>query len=673
MLNYNLNIIEPLKRSRNFQTCTVDWTWRRSLTIASGIQSGSDFVFGTGSITYIPYAPSIFFVSGGYETGTLSPTGSAEGLPINISVTGSSVSPWPITGSNSLYINIGGNFGFNQNTSSILSYSQGNLNQSGSARISSSFAPIGNQQYTIDFGITHTKGNIYNPQINWSVEKTSPFGNILNIDGEGIASFNIVKNDSVDNVNDIFTNVVNIPEVSGSSISGSFNNDFSYSVTASFTASINNITGSTTMSFVCAEESINETLTFFNPSTTTAIGSASFVASNNNLHNFVNTITYNKGNISNSNIHWYVTGSAKRYLTSSSLNIRKDAVVTMVTQSFDIETGSVYTNDYAFNQTASLSSSYIPYLSNDSSSLNIAKINLEINEIGFTQSQWISSSCVSELNVISSSFEAQTNITDYHITASLIEYQLSVFVMEVTASGAGGGGGVGSSAGGGGGAMAVSSSIVIVPNVVYATFVAPTSSVAQNGSGSFLNGYNICPSVSYIMHAGGGEAGQSLTAGNGGNSGTGSIIEGGITIATYNAFSGGLGASNPSTFFAFAGGGGASNSANGGNGDASQTVSTQGGDGANGYTAGGGGALNNISPAPPPPGRDGFDGVGVTGQGGRFGQTGNSGSLLIKYIGSGSKFVSTNATISYDSLTNITTYNFGTGSGTFIYYSEPTL
>ena len=674
-LNYNINNC-LLNRNRNFQTGKIDWVWRRSVSIATGPQPGSTFVFGTGSISYVPYAPTTFFVSGGFETSSLLPSGSALGLPVYISVTGSSAQAWPLTGSNNLYINIGGNLGFNQSTSSILSYSRGNLQESGSARISASFSPLGIQQYEINFGITHVKGNIYNPQINWSAVKTSPFGNNISVNGELSASFNIVKNTSVDNTNDLFTNVAFIKEVSGSAQSSSFNNEFSYSVTASFTSSINNVTGSTTMSIVCAEEGISVTKTFFNPTTTTAITSASFVATNNNLHNLVSTITYNKGNISNSNIHWYVTGSSAKYLTSSSLNIRKDANVTMVTQSLEIETGSVYTNDYAFNQTASLSSSYKPYLSNDSSSLNIAKINLEIDEIGFTASKWISASCASEFNVLSASFEAQANISDYHITASLVEYQIPVFTMQITASGAGGGGGVGSlgRAGGGGGGMAVSSSIIIVPNVVYSTFVPTGSNAGSDGGNAYLLGYNNCPNLTYNMYAGGGKAGVSNTAGaNGGNSGNGSIVENGSTIATYNAFTGGIGATNFGAYIQLAAGGGASNIANGGNGNASGTVAQQGGDGASGYTAGGGGSLLANSPAPPPPGRQGVDGIGVTGQGGQANFAGNSGSLLIKYVGTGSKFVATNARVTYDNTTNITTYTFATGSGTLIYYAEPTI
>ena len=64
------------------------------------------------------------------------------------------------------------------------------------------------------------------------------------------------------------------------------------------------------MSFVCAEEAVNKTLTFFNPTTTTAIGSASFVASNNSVHSLVTSINYNKGNISTASINYKVSSSS---------------------------------------------------------------------------------------------------------------------------------------------------------------------------------------------------------------------------------------------------------------------------------------------------------------------------------------------------------------------------
>ena len=177
-LNYNINNT-LLGKNRNFLLGKVEYYWQRGVSVAAGIQSGS-IIFGTGSITYTPYAPTTLFVSGTYSAGELG-SGSALGLPVNISVTGSGV--WPTTGSNVLSINVGGNLGFNQNTSSIFSAAAGNMNLSSGSKISSSFAPVGIQEYNINFGLTHIKGNIYNPLVTWRAQNTSPSTTSGNVNG----------------------------------------------------------------------------------------------------------------------------------------------------------------------------------------------------------------------------------------------------------------------------------------------------------------------------------------------------------------------------------------------------------------------------------------------------------------------------------------------------------
>jgi hypothetical protein len=352
----------------------------------------------------------------------------------------------------------------------------------------------------------------------------------------------------------------------------------------------------------------------------------------------------------------------------------------MVSQSLLVATGSIFTNDYAFNQTASLRSNYRPYLSNDSSSFKIAKINLEIPEIAFTSSQWISASCATQTNIITASFKSQVSIPQYNISASLTEYSIPVFTLNVTASGGGGGGGatsIGTSiGGGGGGGMAVSSSIIIVPNVVYNIYVGSGSAVGQNGDFTYVNGYNNCPNVTYNMFAGGGQAGGTGPAGsyiNGGDSGIGYIVEGSLTSSFYSKFSGGTGSINLGPFPITAAGGGASNSVKGGDANASGTQATQGGDGANGFTAGGGGALATSGPTPPGPGRPGINGTGTTGQGGIYNSAGQKGAVYVSYIGSGSRFTATNAVVSYNAGLNQTTYTFNEGTGSFAYIAQPTI
>jgi hypothetical protein len=416
-LNYNINNT-LLGKNRNFFLGQVDYEWIRAVSVASGIQSGS-IIFGTGSIEYVPYAATTFFVSGTYAEGRVG-SGSALGLPVKTAITGSGV--WPITGSNTFSIVIGGNLGFTQSETLTISAAAGNMNLSGS-KISSSFAPLGNQEYNINFGLTHTKGNIYNPLINWNAVKTSPFGNNVKVNGEISASFNLVQNTSSGST-DKFTNLAFIKEVSGSAQSSSFNNEFGFSVTASYTASINNVTGSTTMSFVCAEEAVNKTLTFFNPDTTTAIGSASFVASNDSVHSLVTSINYNKGNISTASINYKVSSSsttqdlegntAQLNGNSSSLNLKKDIAVLVNYNNITASISGTYSNDYSFNQTASLTSSILP---NTTGSVTMS---LEIPEIGFSTSSKFFNPTSAGIKILSASFVAQTDSSSYNITASVI-------------------------------------------------------------------------------------------------------------------------------------------------------------------------------------------------------------------------------------------------------------
>lgn len=513
----------------------------------------------------------------------------------------------------------------------------------------------------------------------WTFQSVASASDSTDLGESGYASMSIYAPDS---------NALGI----ANDAAGNFDTDAQFYVSATLTGSNWPVTGSTTMSIFTSgitydplaidkyfyqAFSASAAEIAANPSITGSVIKNEYSASE--FYRFFNDarIVHMKGNDSNSVIRWYVTGSSDRYLSSSSLNITKDANITMVTQSLEIETGSSFRNTYALNQTASLRSNYIPYLSNDSSSINIAKINLEISEIGFTSSQWISASCATQTNIITSSFVSQVSIPEYNISASLTEYSIPVFTVFVTASGGGAGGGVGGTGGGGGGGMTVSSSIIIVPNVTYNLYIASASGIAQNGDNSYVYGYNNCPNVTYNVFAGGGQAPVTVSPflyQNGGDSGTGSIIENGVTIQTYPSFSGGAGASLGGPFPINASGGGASNAAAGGNANASGTSATQGGDGASGYTAGGGGGLATSGPTPPGPGRPGFNGSGITGLGGIYNSGGGQGQISIRYNGSGSRFTATNASVSYDGGTNTTTYLFNTpGTASLIYLAEPVI
>jgi len=308
---------------------------------------------------------------------------------------------------------------------------------------------------------------------------------------------------------------------------------------------------------------------------------------------------------------------------------------------------------------------------------------MKISEINFTQSLWLSSSCGAPyLKLITASFQAQTNISNYNITASIQQYQQSVFGFIITASGAGGGGGTGAGSGGGGGAV-VSSSATIQPNLIYEINIGEGGTPNNSGGTTTFIGCNRTINV----YAGGGIGGANAAAG--GDSGIGYIIQDGVTSSLYPAFQGGAGAFQSSAFGPrIAGGGGASNTANGEAGVIAGDGSANGGDGASQGIAsgsyGGGGGYQGAGPTPPVPGSDGAAGTGTFGGGGdgastlgggsgRAASAGGRGILIIKHIGSGSLFTTTNASSSYDSNSNMTVYTFTSGSGTLLYQPIPTL
>ena len=479
-LNYNINNT-LLGKNRNFLLGKVEYYWQRGVSVAAGIQSGS-IIFGTGSITYTPYAPTTLFVSGTYQAEQLG-SGSALGLPVNISVTGSGV--WPTTGSNVLSINVGGNLGFNQNTSSIFSAAAGNMNLSSGSKISSSFAPVGIQEYNINFGLTHIKGNIYNPNVNWKSQNLSPVTTTGNVNGY-TASLNIVKNEN--------ESLAFVKEVT-SSFSSSFQYEYNFGVTASLTASINNVTGSTTMSIEIPQAGVSASQQFFNETTTEAKLTGSFAASNDNPYNITASVIFNKGNTSNSNINWKATGSLEYTASlSSSFIIKKDAntPVTLLTVN-NIQTNSTastFTNNYAFDITASLSASYISYYTADSASIIVAKSNIIIPEISSDVSSWSTSSYI-----ITSSFRATTGISNYNVTASVETYAVPFIEFLVV---------------GGGGAGA----FIQVP--------APNNSrMGGGGAGGFITGSGILiPDVSYPVIVGAGGLKNQATIGSGVSRGT---------------------------------------------------------------------------------------------------------------------------------------------------------
>jgi hypothetical protein len=641
MLNYNVNYIEPYRRSRNFLRGKVDYMWARTTNVAAGTQP--PIVYGSGSISYVPYSPATLFFSSSLNTGSLS-EGSAVGQPIDISVTGSGV--WPLTGSNQLSIVIGSILGFNQSNILTLSAAAGNMNLSGS-KISSSFVPVGNDEYNISFGISHTKGNIYNPIVNLNLLNASPVAP-TNVNGHS-ASFNMVKDTNI--------SLYSFNDVTGSTTS-SFEYQYNFGVTSSLTASIqNNATGSTTMSISIPEAGVTTSSIYFNATSAgTKIITSSFVATNDNPYNVNATVTYNKGNISNSGIGWSASGSGNNSnlaITASftivkDVNVNKANVANML-----IPTASEYTNEYAFNQTASISLGYTGYYTGSASQSYVyAESNLIIPELS------VNISTNSTGSVLTSSFEAQTTIAHYSITASAIAYKTTGFDYLVVGGGAAGGNGTVKAGGGGGGAGAFYSGSITVPAsssyviTVGAGGVGTGDQFPQLNSGSFgsaskIEGYSSVfdNKKFFIVSASGGIGGaDGLTypigavlgwGGHGGNTGQLNYFYD-STITLSISASGAMGTSGSKTVPPGVAGGGGAGAYNDGFGPDGAGNGGNAGDGTmwtiNGLTyAGGGGGGGSVTSGKV----GGAGGAGGGGAGGRYDGRGGVAASNATFYGAG--------------------------------------
>ena len=261
---------------------------------------------------------------------------------------------------------------------------------------------------------------------------------------------------------------------------------------------------------------------------------------------------------------------------------------------------------------------------------------------------------------------------------SKLVYNYSASIL-VAAGGAGGNSGDGNGiGGGGGGGMAITQSISIIPNLTYQINVGVGGAVNQDAIGnSFLIGWDDNDTIPISFLCEGGKTGTNNGAGinNGGDSGTGSLVRGGV-VTQYAKFNGGAGSytDNPSFGPAIAGGGGASNQANGANGT-TQSTRARGGNGAGGITAGGGGGARAGGPTPPPDSVNGVQGTASSGAGvggngsgvnpSRGASAGTDGTVIISYTGKTKAFVTGNVTTTYDGAT--TTHRFSSGSGTFVY------
>ena len=405
MLNLNLNTLLTRLRELPPEKTSIDYDYVMRTFVSSGFLEPE--AFATMSIEANPYQPFTLYITGSDENGNVT-SGSLTGIPVIVAISGSG--EWPLTGSVTSQIFVTNNFGFNLTEQLTLSEAEDNLYLSGSI-ISASFAPSDRRPYVIFGSVTHTKGNIYNPDVNWVVRNISPVSDTLPVNGY-TASASFVK--------DVNVPLFDINEVT-SSISASFQYLYNLGVTASLEANVNNVTGSTTMSFQSVEKSINEAFTFFNPETETAFAMVAFLAENDLPHDFTASVEFNKGNLYNNNLNWLAFQSSTTEDlegngtnlngVSSSFKIDKD-----IANIVDIAelTGSVdgtFTNEYSFNQTASLTQNVGNVTGSVTMSISVPELGINVVETFFNPSTSVATT--------TASFES-ISTDDYNITASVI-------------------------------------------------------------------------------------------------------------------------------------------------------------------------------------------------------------------------------------------------------------
>jgi hypothetical protein len=562
MLNYNLNIIEPLKQDKKNEDVRPDMYWSfESYASSSDSSDLGELGFATMSID----APQTNCIQVSNDDSGLFATDAQ--YPVTSSLTGSN---WPITGSTTMSLYTAG-----------ITYDPSSVNQYYYAAVSASALDIYNNpnitgsilknnysaseffRFYTEARIYHTKGNVYNPIVNWKAINQSPSTDTGNVNGF-TASFNIVKDKNV--------SLVALPEVTGSTI-GAFNNEYALNITSSLSASvINDATGSTTMSIVIPNAGISTSSLLFNSSSAgLQTISASFTASNNNDYNITASVIMNKGNIWNARLNVLSTGSNadsySMYTIPTQFNIFKDVNVdgAIIDQNVNLLSNALTTSrvdtlqtNYAFNfqNDVTESGTYPVY-----QVFTYPTTSLNITPAGTSSLRYDSGSIIS--------YTESPYTSSYNITASawinkIPAFDASIIVIGGGAGGARGAGNVGAGytvAGGGGGAGGIFQyDVSIMPNASYdivsigAAGTGSNTTSGQNGGRTEVKIWlgPIPQNGTASLLADGGTAGSaSIYNGPGGASGGAGVLRGGEYLIVKPSLAGGAGATNDN-----AGGGG---------------------------------------------------------------------------------------------------------------------
>jgi hypothetical protein len=494
MLNYNLNILEPLKQDKKNEDVRPPISWSlESYATASDSSDLGERTFATMSITAV--GTNCVLVSqddGGYFT-------TDAQYPVTASMTGSN---WPITGSTTMSLYTAGitydPLSTNQYYFEAISASAVDIYNNPAytgSKITNNFLASEFYRFYTEGRVYHTKGNVYNPVINWAAINASPSTTINNVNGF-TASFNIVKDKNV--------SLVSLPQLTGSNY-GAFNNNYALNITSSLSASvINNTTGSTTMSIIIPEAGINTSSILLN-STSAGLRtiSASFIATNNNPYNITASVIMNKGNIWNADVKWLVTGSnadsysmytiPTKFVLTKDVNVDPSVIdqnVVILDYGVSASISGVWQSQYAFNFKNDITESgtYPIYQVH-----TYPTTSLSLTPAGTSSVRYDSSSLIS--------YTEFPYTSSYNLTASAWINKIPALDATIIALGGGGmsSGNKGGSAGG-----FIQYDVPIIPNVNYeitqiglgAELPSPTGSntlvkfwlgpIKENGTGSII-------------------------------------------------------------------------------------------------------------------------------------------------------------------------------------------
>lgn len=225
MLNTNLNIIPPLSQKKNDFDYRPLFYWSyESKTVAS--DNNNIAASASGSFTISGPVSNAILISTN-QNGTFSGT---EREPYTASISGSG--QWPITGSTTMSLFVFGiaqneftdTYTFVQSVSGSEAY--GTLAAASGSIIANNFTGSLTQIYYVTGSIIHTKGNVFNPAVNW-LGKSPITGAVIPI-MDITSSLIIVKDENVGLVDTAFVT---------ESKSGSFQYEYALSVTASVSSS----------------------------------------------------------------------------------------------------------------------------------------------------------------------------------------------------------------------------------------------------------------------------------------------------------------------------------------------------------------------------------------------------------------------------------------------------